>query len=160
MSSVHAVTEDIVFTVKVASFYPIKTDVLVKEFGEWLAQKGKEQNFIVWRVAIEGASKGGASKGGETAIGSTQKPKTARSKSDKKQKTKSSVAVNGLSRIVRIPELSARLGLSVSSIYLLIAKGTLPKPKTILSGGRAVGWDSEVIEAWFSAKDGASKEST
>ena len=34
MSSVHAVTEDIVFTVKMASFYPIKTDVLVKEFGE------------------------------------------------------------------------------------------------------------------------------
>jgi hypothetical protein len=57
MSSVHAVTEDIVFTAKVASFYPIKTDALVKEFGEWLAQKGREQNFIVWRVAIEGASK-------------------------------------------------------------------------------------------------------
>ena len=56
-SSVHAVTEDIVFTVKMASFYPIKTDALVKEFSEWLAQKGKEQNFIVWRVAIEGASK-------------------------------------------------------------------------------------------------------
>jgi hypothetical protein len=57
MSSVHAVTEDIVFTAKVASFYPIKTDALVKEFREWLAQKGKEQNFIVWRVAIDGASK-------------------------------------------------------------------------------------------------------
>jgi hypothetical protein len=57
MSSVHAVTEDIVFTAKVASFYPIKDDVLVKEFCEWLAQKGREQNFIVWRVAIEGASR-------------------------------------------------------------------------------------------------------
>jgi hypothetical protein len=57
MSSVHAVTEDIVFTAKVASFTPIPTDKLVKEFGEWLAQKGREQNFIVWRVAIEGASK-------------------------------------------------------------------------------------------------------
>jgi prophage regulatory protein len=153
MSSVHAVTEDIVFTAKVASFYPIKTDALVKEFGEWLAQKGREQNFIVWRVAIEGASKEN-----EAAIDSTQKPKTARSKSDKKQKTQSSVAVNGLSRIVRIPELAARLGLSVSSIYGLISEGTLPKPTPIRSSGRAVGWDSEVIEAWFSAKDGASKE--
>jgi len=57
MSSVHAVTEDIVFTAKVASFSPIKTDVLVKEFGEWLAQKGREHDFLVWRVAIEGASK-------------------------------------------------------------------------------------------------------
>jgi prophage regulatory protein len=54
-----------------------------------------------------------------------------------------------------MPELSARLGLSLSSIYVLIAKGTLPKPKPILSGGRAVGWDSEVIEAWLSARDGA-----
>jgi hypothetical protein len=53
MSSVHAVTEDISFTAKVASFRELKTDVLVKEFGEWLAQKGKEQEFLVWRVSIE-----------------------------------------------------------------------------------------------------------
>jgi hypothetical protein len=57
MSSVHAVTEDIVFTAKVASFTPIPTDKLVKEFGEWMAEKGVEHNFLVWRVAIEGASK-------------------------------------------------------------------------------------------------------
>jgi hypothetical protein len=53
MSSVHAVTEDISFTAKAASFRELKTDVLVKEFGEWLAQKGKEQEFLVWRVSIE-----------------------------------------------------------------------------------------------------------
>lgn len=53
MSSVHAVTEDIQFTAKVASFRELKTDVLVREFGEWLAQKGKEQDFLVWRVSIE-----------------------------------------------------------------------------------------------------------
>ena len=53
MSSVHAVTEDITFSAKVASFRELKTDLLVKEFGEWLAQKGKEQDFLVWRVSIE-----------------------------------------------------------------------------------------------------------
>lgn len=57
MSSVHAVTEDIKFTAKVASFTPLQTDLLVKQFGEWLAERGKAQNFIVWRVTIEGASK-------------------------------------------------------------------------------------------------------
>jgi hypothetical protein len=56
MSSVHAVTQDLAFTLK-ASFYPIPTDKLVKEFSEWVAEKGKEHNFITWRVSIEGAVK-------------------------------------------------------------------------------------------------------
>ncbi len=58
MSSVHAVTQDITFSAKVASFREIKTDVLVEEFGKWLAQKAKEQEFIIWRVSIEGKAKG------------------------------------------------------------------------------------------------------
>ena len=56
MSRVHAVTEDIQFTAKVASFTPLPTDILVKEFREWLQERSKEHNFIVWRVTIEGAS--------------------------------------------------------------------------------------------------------
>lgn len=58
MSSVEAVTEDIQFTAKVASFREIKTDVLVEEFGRWLIEKGKEQQFLVWRVSIEGKRRG------------------------------------------------------------------------------------------------------
>lgn len=58
----------------------------------------------------------------------------------------------------RIPELSARLGLSVSSLYVLISISALPKPKPIVPGGRAVGWDSEVIDAWFSARKGSCSE--
>jgi hypothetical protein len=54
MSSVHAVTEDITFTAKVASFRELKTDILVEEFGKWLVEKGKEQHFIVWSTTIEG----------------------------------------------------------------------------------------------------------
>ena len=67
-------------------------------------------------------------------------------------------AVNDRQRIVRMPELSARLGLSVSSVYALISRSALPKPKPIVPGGRAVGWDSEVIDAWFSARKGSCSE--
>lgn len=57
MSSVHAVTQDLAFTLKIASFYPIPTDKLVKEFSEWVAEKGKENNFITWRVSVSIQSK-------------------------------------------------------------------------------------------------------
>ena len=65
---------------------------------------------------------------------------------------------NDRRRIVRMPELSARLGLSVSSVYVLISRSALPKPKPIVPGGRAVGWDSEAIDAWFSARKGSRSE--
>ena len=57
MSSVHAVTEDIQFTAKVASFRPLQAELLSRQFAEWLQERGMEQNFIVWRVGVEGASK-------------------------------------------------------------------------------------------------------
>jgi prophage regulatory protein len=93
-----------------------------------------------------------------TSICSTRRSQASHPKSDGRLKTDCSVPVSDRPRIVRIPELSARLGLSVSSIYALIAKAALPKPKPIVPGGRAVGWDSEVIEAWFFARKGASAE--
>ena len=76
----------------------------------------------------------------------------------KQPRGQSSAEENDRPRIVRIPELSARLGLSVSSVYVLISKSALPKPKTIVPGGRAVGWDSEVVDAWFSARKGSCSE--
>jgi hypothetical protein len=57
MSSVQAITEDIQFTAKIASFSPLQAELLSKQFGVWLQERGNEQNFIVWRVNIEGASK-------------------------------------------------------------------------------------------------------
>ena len=65
---------------------------------------------------------------------------------------------NDRRRIVRMPELSARLGLSVSSVYVLISRSALPKPKPIVPGGRAVGWDSGAIDAWFLARTGSRSE--
>lgn len=55
MSSVHAVTEEIIFKARVASFYELndkgRSD-LVQEFGSWLKEKGKEHDFLVWRVEL------------------------------------------------------------------------------------------------------------
>jgi prophage regulatory protein len=93
-----------------------------------------------------------------TSICSTRRSQASHPKSDRRLKTDCLVPVSDRPRIVRIPELSARLGLSVSSLYVLIARGALPRPKPIVPGGRAVGWDSEVIEAWFFARKGASAE--
>ena len=56
MSSVHAVTQDIQFTAKVASFTPLQNKLLLAQFQEWLTERGKAHNFIVWRVTLEGSS--------------------------------------------------------------------------------------------------------
>jgi hypothetical protein len=53
MSSVHAVTRDIMFVTKVASFTPINDKQLAEEFAAWIAQRGQEKNFLVWRAGIE-----------------------------------------------------------------------------------------------------------
>jgi prophage regulatory protein len=50
-------------------------------------------------------------------------------------------------RILRFPEAINTIGLSRSSIYLRINKGTFPKPIKI--GERAIGWPSGVIEDWM-----------
>ena len=55
MSSVHAITEEIIFKARVASFYEL-TEIgrsdLVKEFGVWMKQKGLQHDFLVWRVEL------------------------------------------------------------------------------------------------------------
>ncbi len=56
MSSVSAVTQDISFTAKVASFTPLNNDLLIKQFAAWLQERSTEQNFIVWRCTLEGSS--------------------------------------------------------------------------------------------------------
>jgi prophage regulatory protein len=50
--------------------------------------------------------------------------------------------------ILRLPAVKARTGLSRSSIYLFIRQGTFPAPINL--GTRAVGWDSDLIDAWIS----------
>jgi len=50
-------------------------------------------------------------------------------------------------RILRLPEVMTRTGLSRSTIYLRISDGTFPKPVNL--GGRAVGWVEAEIQEWL-----------
>ena len=50
-------------------------------------------------------------------------------------------------RILRLPEVMARTGLSRSTIYARLAQGRFPRPVSL--GGRAVGWIEAEIDAWL-----------
>jgi len=49
--------------------------------------------------------------------------------------------------IFRLPTVVQLVGLSRSTIYLLIQKNKFPKP--VLLSERAVGWKQSEIEAWL-----------
>jgi hypothetical protein len=53
MSSVHAVTRDIMFVAKVASFTPINDKLLAEQFAAWIEERGQAHGFLVWRAGIE-----------------------------------------------------------------------------------------------------------
>ena len=52
--------------------------------------------------------------------------------------------------ILRRKQVEKRTGLSRSTIYLRIQKGTFPRPINL--GARAVGWLENEIEAWLSER--------
>lgn len=59
-------------------------------------------------------------------------------------------------RILRLPDVKDRTGLSRSTIYALIAAGRFPHQ--IQLGPRAVGWREADIDTWLDAcADAASK---
>ena len=58
-------------------------------------------------------------------------------------------------RILRLPEVMARTGLSRSTIYLRISQGNFPKPVNL--GARAVGWIEEEIQEWLQQQIEASR---
>jgi prophage regulatory protein len=49
--------------------------------------------------------------------------------------------------ILRLPAVKARTGLSRSSIYLFVSRGTFPKQVSL--GARAVGWLESDVDAWL-----------
>ena len=53
-------------------------------------------------------------------------------------------------RLLRRPEIESRTGLSRSSIYAMMARGTFPRPLRI--GQRAVAWDEATIENWLATR--------
>jgi len=50
-------------------------------------------------------------------------------------------------RLLRLPEIRSRVGLSTSTIYLRMDQGTFPKPISI--GGRLVAWTESDIQKWI-----------
>lgn len=58
-------------------------------------------------------------------------------------------------RLLRLPEVSARLGLGRSSIYALIQRGELSPPVKL--GARASAWPASVIDAFIAERIRASR---
>ena len=52
--------------------------------------------------------------------------------------------------MLRFPTVKARTGLSRSTIYLRISRGTFSAPVSL--GGRAVGWIEAEVHAWLTAR--------
>jgi prophage regulatory protein len=53
-------------------------------------------------------------------------------------------------RILRRPEVEARIGFKRSHLYNLMNEGKFPKAKRI--GVRAIGWDSAEVEQWIAER--------
>ena len=54
-------------------------------------------------------------------------------------------------RLLRLPEVMERTGVSKPTIYRLIKAGEFPKPVSL--GVRAVGWDAHSIDEWIEARE-------
>jgi len=52
--------------------------------------------------------------------------------------------------ILRLPDVMAKTGLSRSSIYERVHKGTFPSQVSL--GGRAVGWPSDEVNSWVESR--------
>lgn len=59
-------------------------------------------------------------------------------------------------RIIRLPEVKDKTGLSRSCIYLRMSKGDFPQ--SISLGERAVGWVEVDVEQWLDDRISASKK--
>jgi hypothetical protein len=53
VSSVHAVTENLVFTARVASFHPLDKAELLNDFSAWLKNKSDDYDIIIYRTTLE-----------------------------------------------------------------------------------------------------------
>jgi prophage regulatory protein len=58
--------------------------------------------------------------------------------------------MDGIDRVVRLPELKAIVGLGTSTVYELMAAGTFPKQVKL--SARAVGWRRSELMAWLQSR--------
>lgn len=60
-------------------------------------------------------------------------------------------------RLIRLPEVRERVGLSDSYIYALQAKGLFPKSIKLIEGGRASGYIESEIDAYVEDRINSSR---
>jgi prophage regulatory protein len=60
-----------------------------------------------------------------------------------------------MNKLLRLPKVIDRTGLSKSTIYSFILAGTFPKPISL--GERAVAWQESDISEWIEKRIAASK---
>jgi prophage regulatory protein len=53
-------------------------------------------------------------------------------------------------RFLRLPEVMLLTGLSRSSVYLAVSRGSFPAPVKL--GARAIGWSASAVEAWLNQR--------
>ena len=58
-------------------------------------------------------------------------------------------------RVLRLPRVQARTGLSRSSIYMRVANRSFPQP--IRLGPRAIGWIESEVDQWIREQISASR---
>jgi prophage regulatory protein len=63
-----------------------------------------------------------------------------------------------MNRLIRLPALMDRTGLSRSTIYLLISRGTFPRPVSL--GARSVAWIEADVDDWIEARIHATRRGT
>lgn len=60
-------------------------------------------------------------------------------------------------KILRLPAVKERTGLSTSTIYLRMSEGSFPRNISLGGGGRAVGWLESAIDNWIEQQIEASQ---
>ncbi len=63
------------------------------------------------------------------------------------------MATNTLSKIIRLPEVCAALGISKPTVYRLIRAENFPRP--IQLGKRSVAWRVAEVEQWLESRPAA-----
>ena len=58
-------------------------------------------------------------------------------------------------RVLRLPRVQARTGLSRSTIYMRVANGSFPKPVRL--GARAIDWIESEVDQWIREQIAASR---
>ena len=56
---------------------------------------------------------------------------------------------NVRNRVLRMKDLTEKVGFRPSTLYQLITEGKFPAPFKLVPGGRATGWMEQDVDAWI-----------